>query len=73
MTDTSLRCAACDRSLGRDDRYCPQCGEPTPLNDALCELSARHVRERRAPQTLPAGEVLALARSGNYADGPVRS
>ena len=38
-------------------------GEPTPVNDALCELSARHVRERRAPQTLPAGEVLALARS----------
>jgi 2-dehydropantoate 2-reductase len=47
--------------------------EPTPVNDALCELSARHVRERRAPQTLPADEVLALARSGNYADGPVRS
>ena len=44
----------------------------TPVNDALCELSARHVRERRAPQTLPAGEVLALARSGQYADGPVR-
>ena len=44
----------------------------TPINDALCELSARHVRERRAPQTLPAGEVLALARSGQYADGPVR-
>jgi 2-dehydropantoate 2-reductase len=48
-------------------------GEPTPVNDALCELSARHVRERRPPQTLSAGEVLALARSGNYADGPVRS
>jgi 2-dehydropantoate 2-reductase len=48
-------------------------GEPTPVNDALCELSARHVRERRAPRTLPVGEVLALARSGNYADGPVRS
>ena len=47
-------------------------GEPTPVNDALCELSARHVRERRAPQTLPAAEVLALARSGDYADGPVR-
>jgi 2-dehydropantoate 2-reductase len=47
-------------------------GEPTPFNDALCELSARHVRERRAPQTLPAGEVMALARSGKYAGGPVR-
>ena len=47
-------------------------GEPTPVNDALCELSARHVRERRAPQTLPAAEVLALARSGDYVDGPVR-
>ncbi|HEY1514884.1 MAG TPA: 2-dehydropantoate 2-reductase [Solirubrobacteraceae bacterium] len=47
-------------------------GQPTPVNDALCELSARHVRERRAPQTLPAAEVLALARSRDYADGPVR-
>ena len=45
---------------------------PTPVNDALCELSARHVRERRAPATLPAGEVLALARSAEYADGSVR-
>ncbi len=44
----------------------------TPVNDALCEFSARHVRERRAPQTLPAGEVLAFARSGQYADGPIR-
>ena len=44
----------------------------TPVNDALCEFSARHVRERRAPQTLPAGEVLALARSRQYADGSVR-
>jgi serine/threonine-protein kinase len=32
MTDTTLRCAACGRSLGSDDRFCPQCGEPTPLN-----------------------------------------
>jgi 2-dehydropantoate 2-reductase len=47
-------------------------GEPTPVNDALCELSARHVREGRAPQTVPAGEVMELARSGNYADGSVR-
>jgi len=44
----------------------------TPVNDALCELSARHVRERRAPQTLPAAEVLDLARESRYADGPVR-
>jgi 2-dehydropantoate 2-reductase len=48
-------------------------GVPTPVNDVLCELSARHVRERRAPQTVPAGEVLDLARSGSYADGSVRS
>ncbi len=47
-------------------------GVATPINDALCELSARHVRESRAPQTVPAGEVLELARSGNYADGSVR-
>ncbi len=47
-------------------------GVATPVNDALCELSARHVRERRAPQTVPAEEVLDLARSGNYADGSVR-
>jgi len=45
---------------------------PTPVNDALCELSARHVRERRPPATLPAGEVLALARPAEYADGSVR-
>ncbi len=43
-------------------------GVPTPVNDALCELSDRHVRERRAPGTLPAEEVLELAR----ADGSVR-
>jgi len=43
----------------------------TPVNDALCELSARHVRERRPPRTVPAGEVLALARSAEYADGSV--
>jgi 2-dehydropantoate 2-reductase len=44
----------------------------TPVNDVLCELSTRHVRERRAPQTVPGGEVLELARSRDYADGPVR-
>src|SRR5689334_5076479 len=32
MTDTGLRCTACNRGLGPDDRYCPQCGEPTPIN-----------------------------------------
>ena len=47
-------------------------GVATPVNDALCRLSARHLRERRAPQTVPAEEVLALARAGDYADGPVR-
>jgi 2-dehydropantoate 2-reductase len=47
-------------------------GVATPINDALCELSARHVRERRRPGTVPAGEVLAVARSADYADGPVR-
>ena len=44
----------------------------TPVNDALCELSARHVREHRPPVSLPADEVLALAKSGSYAGGPVR-
>lgn len=47
-------------------------GVSTPINAALCELSDRHLRERRAPQTLPAEEVLALARARDYADGPVR-
>jgi 2-dehydropantoate 2-reductase len=47
-------------------------GVPTPVNDALCELSERHVRERRAPGSLPAEEVLARAGAAHYADGPVR-
>jgi 2-dehydropantoate 2-reductase len=47
-------------------------GVPTPVNDALCELSDRHVRDRRPPGTLPAGEVLDRARAGKFADGPVR-
>jgi len=47
-------------------------GVPTPINAALCELSDRHLRERRAPQSLPAEEVLALARARDYVDGPVR-
>lgn len=37
-------------------------GSPTPINEALCELAARHARERRPPATVPAEEVLALAR-----------
>ena len=41
-------------------------GVPAPLNQALCELSARHVREGRTPNSVPAGEVL------EHADGPVR-
>jgi 2-dehydropantoate 2-reductase len=47
-------------------------GVPTPVNDALCVLSERHLRERRPPQTLPPEEVLGLARARHYADGPVR-
>jgi 2-dehydropantoate 2-reductase len=47
-------------------------GVPTPVNDALCVLSAWHVRERRAPQTVPADEVIARARAKDYVDGPVR-
>ncbi len=33
-------------------------GMPAPLNQALCELADRHLRERRAPETLPAERVL---------------
>ena len=47
-------------------------GVPTPLNDALCRLSSRAVRERWAPQTLTPDEVLAEARTPDYADGSVR-
>jgi 2-dehydropantoate 2-reductase len=47
-------------------------GVPTQINDALCELSDRHVRERREPGTVPAEEILARVRSGHYADGSVR-
>ena len=47
-------------------------GVATPVNDALAVLSDRHLRERRPPQTLPAEEVLELARAREYADGPVR-
>ena len=56
-------------------------GLPTPVNDALCRASSRAVRERWAPQTLPAAEVR-LARnsmlpveadaSTGFTDGPVR-
>jgi 2-dehydropantoate 2-reductase len=47
-------------------------GMPTPLNDALCRVSNRAVRERWAPQTLPAAEVLAEAQKPDYVDGSVR-
>lgn len=47
-------------------------GIPTPVNAALCRLADRHVRERRAPGTLPAEEVLALAGAADYVDGSVR-
>jgi 2-dehydropantoate 2-reductase len=43
-------------------------GVRTPINDALCVLSDRHVREHRAPQTLPAEEVLVFARAGQIGD-----
>jgi 2-dehydropantoate 2-reductase len=41
-------------------------GVPTPVNDALCELSDRHMRERRAPGTLRAEEILARVRAGRF-------
>lgn len=41
-----------------------QHGVATPVNAALCELSARHVRERRPPGTVPPDEVLTVARAG---------
>jgi 2-dehydropantoate 2-reductase len=49
-------------------------GIATPVNTALCELSDRHLRERRAARSLPAGEVLAWAgeRAADYVDGSVR-
>jgi 2-dehydropantoate 2-reductase len=47
-------------------------GEATPVNQALCELSERHIRERRAPGTVPAEEVLARAGAADFNDGPVR-
>jgi 2-dehydropantoate 2-reductase len=45
---------------------------PTPVNDTLCVLSDRHVCARRPPGTIEPEEVLAHARAGHYADGPVR-
>jgi 2-dehydropantoate 2-reductase len=47
-------------------------GLPTPINDALCRLSNRAVREGWTPQTLSAEEVLAEAENPNYADGSIR-
>lgn len=32
MTDSTPRCAACDRHLGPDDQFCSKCGSPTPIN-----------------------------------------
>ncbi len=32
MTDSSLRCAGCNRHLGPDDQFCSRCGTPTPIN-----------------------------------------
>jgi 2-dehydropantoate 2-reductase len=39
-------------------------GVPTPVNEALCLLTERHVREGRPPGTLPAEEVLRAAEAG---------
>jgi 2-dehydropantoate 2-reductase len=47
-------------------------GVPTPINDALCELSDRAVHDRHEPGTIPAEEVLARVGAGHYADGSVR-
>jgi 2-dehydropantoate 2-reductase len=49
-------------------------GVATPINTALCELSKRHLRERRPPATLSVGEVLSWAdeRAADYVDGSVR-
>jgi 2-dehydropantoate 2-reductase len=47
-------------------------GMAAPVSQALCELSARHVRERRAPNSVPAEEVLAAAGVTDYLDGSVR-
>jgi 2-dehydropantoate 2-reductase len=47
-------------------------GVPAPVNQALCELSARHVRERRGPNCVPADEVVEHAREPHFLDGSVR-
>jgi 2-dehydropantoate 2-reductase len=47
-------------------------GLPTPVNDALCRLSVRAVRDRLAPQSVPAEDVLADTGTRNYTDGQVR-
>jgi 2-dehydropantoate 2-reductase len=39
-------------------------GVRTPVNEALCRLAERHVREARAPGTLSADEVLRVAEAG---------
>jgi 2-dehydropantoate 2-reductase len=38
-------------------------GVPTPVNAALCRLAERHVREGRAPETVPVEEVLEAAQA----------
>jgi 2-dehydropantoate 2-reductase len=47
-------------------------GIATPVNGALCELSERHLRERRPPSSVPAQEVLGRAGARDYTDGSVR-
>ena len=32
MTDTAPRCFDCNKVLHREDKFCPQCGTPTPMN-----------------------------------------
>ncbi len=44
MTDSSQRCATCDRQLSPDDHYCPRCGTPTGLDpEATLVDEAGHV------------------------------
>lgn len=47
-------------------------GVPAPVNQALCELSARHVRQRGTPNSVPADAVLGRAREAHFLDGSVR-
>lgn len=38
MTDSSPRCAGCNRHLGPDDQFCSRCGTPTPSVDLEAAL-----------------------------------